>query len=131
MFYEAANVLLSRIRGSQNSNAGEWTSPSGEDQSGRRAPCDCWHIAGCRKRRLSWDVQAVYGRRRPQPRRPPLAKAGETSTDDQSRHGSYGVYQDRSGEMSVGAVRHEMENLGDIERLTRRNAGQCDEIRGE
>ena len=33
--------------------------------------------------------------------------------------------------MSVGAVRHEMGNLGDIERLARRNAGQCDEIRGE
>jgi transposase len=36
--YEAANVLLARITGSRNSNVGEWTSPSGEVQNGRRSP---------------------------------------------------------------------------------------------
>jgi hypothetical protein len=46
-------------------------------------------------------------------------QAREASTGDRSRHGSYGtcgVYQDRRGEMSSGAVAHDVKNLGDIER---------------
>jgi transposase len=36
--YEAANVLLARKHASRSSSAGEWTSPSGEVQNGRRLP---------------------------------------------------------------------------------------------
>src|SRR5262249_23984918 len=49
-------------------------------------------------------------------------QAGQASTDDRSRHRSYGVYQDRPGEMSSGAVAHNMKNLGDIERLAGHDA---------
>jgi hypothetical protein len=58
-------------------------------------------------------------------------QAGQASTDDGARHGSCGVYQDRSGEMSTGAVAHDMKNLGDIEWLPRHDATKREKIGAE
>jgi hypothetical protein len=53
-------------------------------------------------------------------------QTGQSSTDDRSRHrhGACGVYQDRPGEMSSGAVAHEMKHLSDIEWLPRHDAAR-------
>src|SRR5262245_58939736 len=58
-------------------------------------------------------------------------QARKASTDDRPRHGSYGVYQDRPGKVSVGSARDDVKYLSDVERLSRRNACQGQKISPE
>jgi len=81
---------------------------------------------------MPWDVQAVFCRRRHQPRRPPLAKIRPRSPAPAigpgTGYGSCGIDQDRPGEMGSGAVAHDMKNLGNIERLAGHNATKREKI---
>jgi hypothetical protein len=63
---------------------GSWgTDFYGPAATATSASRDCSAIAGCRKQRawLVLDAQAIFFRRRHQPRRPPLAKADSTGRD--------------------------------------------------